>query len=56
MIFKNKVILVTGGAGFIGSHIVDRCLAEGAEKVVSFDNLIGGSEKNFAHFMLAMPM
>jgi len=47
--FENKVILVTGGAGFIGSHIVDRCLKEGAEKVISFDNLIGGKAKNHAH-------
>ena len=47
--FENKVILVTGGAGFIGSHIVDRCLKEGAEKVISFDNLIGGKLGNHAH-------
>lgn len=47
--FKNKVVLVTGGAGFIGSHIVDRCLAENAEKVISFDNLVGGNVKNHSH-------
>jgi UDP-glucose 4-epimerase len=49
MTFNNKVILVTGGAGFIGSHIVDRCLEEGAEKVISFDNLSGGKEENHSH-------
>lgn len=35
-------ILVTGGAGFIGSHVVDRCLAEGHEVAV-LDNLRSGS-------------
>lgn len=49
MILKNKIVLVTGGAGFIGSHLVDRCLAEGAEKVISFDNLIGGKAVDHAH-------
>lgn len=48
-LLNNKIVLVTGGAGFIGSHIVDRCLAEGAEKVISFDNLIGGKLENHSH-------
>jgi len=47
--FKNKVVLVTGGAGFIGSHIVDRCLELNAEKVISFDNLVGVTKDNHAH-------
>jgi UDP-glucose 4-epimerase len=37
-------VLVTGGAGFIGSHIVDRCLAEGHEVVV-VDDLSSGQER-----------
>lgn len=40
-----KVSLVTGGAGFIGSHLCDALLAAG-HKVVAVDNLITGSEKN----------
>ena len=40
MLAKNK-ILVTGGAGFIGSHLVD-CLIEKGSKVTVFDNLSSG--------------
>lgn len=43
---KNSHILVVGGAGFIGSHLVDRLLAEGAREIVVIDNLFTGSEKN----------
>lgn len=39
-------ILVTGGAGFIGSHLVDRLLAEGAREVVVIDSLFLGDEAN----------
>ncbi len=41
-------IVITGGAGFVGSHLCDRCLAEGHE-VVAVDNLITGSPDNIAH-------
>ncbi|HWR98614.1 MAG TPA: UDP-glucuronic acid decarboxylase family protein [Candidatus Methanoperedens sp.] len=41
-------ILITGGAGFIGSHLCDRFLAEGDE-VVCLDNLLTGSVENIAH-------
>lgn len=41
-----KVILVTGGAGFIGSHLVDKLLQQGAAEVVVIDNLFLGSEDN----------
>lgn len=39
-------ILVTGGAGFIGSHLVDRLISDGAKQVIIVDNLFVGSEDN----------
>ena len=41
-------IVITGGAGFLGSHLTDRCLAEGHEVVV-VDNLVTGNSENLAH-------
>ena len=41
-------ILVTGGAGFLGSHLCDRLLADGHD-VIAMDNLITGSVDNIAH-------
>ena len=41
-------VLVTGGAGFIGSHLCDALLARGAE-VVCMDNLLTGTVENIAH-------
>ncbi|MNX53809.1 dTDP-4-oxo-6-deoxy-D-allose reductase [compost metagenome] len=43
-----KRVLVAGGAGFIGSHLVDRLLAEGYQ-VIAVDNLITGSLANIVH-------
>ena len=43
-----QTVLVTGGAGFIGSHLVDRLLRDGAKQVVIVDNLFLGSEMNIA--------
>jgi dTDP-glucose 4,6-dehydratase len=41
-------ILITGGAGFIGSHLCDRLLADG-HRVIAMDNLSTGSADNIAH-------
>jgi len=41
-------VLITGAAGFLGSHLTDRFLAEGHE-VVGMDNLITGARENIAH-------
>jgi len=45
-----KRILVTGGAGFIGSHLCTRLLNEGNE-VISLDNYFTGSKKNIVHLL-----
>lgn len=45
-----KKILVTGGAGFIGSHLCERLLGEGNE-VICLDNYFTGSKKNIAHLL-----
>src|SRR5262245_20200793 len=41
-------VLVTGGAGFLGSHVCDRLLTEGHE-VIAMDNLLTGNMHNLAH-------
>jgi dTDP-glucose 4,6-dehydratase len=41
-------VIVTGGAGFLGSHLCERLLAEGHE-VVAMDNLLTGNLRNIAH-------
>ena len=43
-------VLVTGGAGFLGSHLCDRLLAEGHD-VIAMDNLITGNTRNIAHLI-----
>ena len=43
-------ILVTGGAGFLGSHLCERLLKDGNE-VVCIDNLFTGSKGNVAHLL-----
>ena len=45
-----KTILITGGAGFIGSHLCDRLVGRG-EIVICLDNLLTGSQKNIAHLL-----
>lgn len=45
---SRKRILVTGGAGFVGSHLIDRLLGQGHE-VLCVDNLFTGSKRNIAH-------
>ena len=48
--YHNKRILVTGGAGFIGSHLCERLLNEGNE-VLCLDNFFTGTQDNIRHLM-----
>jgi len=45
---SRKRILVTGGAGFLGSHLIDRLLEQGHE-VICADNLFTGTKRNIEH-------
>jgi UDP-glucuronate decarboxylase len=45
---SRKRILVTGGAGFLGSHLIDRLLAQGHE-VICVDNLFSSTKRNIDH-------
>lgn len=47
---ESKRVLVTGGAGFLGSHLIDRLIESGNE-VVCVDNLFTGSKSNVAHLV-----
>jgi len=48
--FEQKRILVTGGAGFLGSHLCERLLADG-HALLCVDNLFTGSRRNIAHLL-----
>jgi len=47
---KRLKILITGGAGFVGSHLVDKLMMEGHE-VIALDNFFTGSKKNVEHWL-----
>jgi len=49
MSLKNRIALVTGGAGFIGSNLVDALLNQNIEKIIIFDNFSTGFDYNIAH-------
>lgn len=48
-IFEKKNVLITGGAGFIGSHLCEALLKEA--KVICLDNLVSGSLRNIDHLL-----
>ena len=47
---KRKIAVVTGGAGFIGSHMVDLLLSQ-KFKVNVVDNLVGGHRENYKYHL-----
>ena len=48
---KNNVFFVSGGAGFIGSYVVEELLNLGAKKIIILDNFIRGSRANMSNFI-----
>ncbi len=46
---RTERVVVTGGAGFVGSHLVDRLLADSRAEIVVLDNLTRGRPANLAH-------
>ncbi|MDH5660225.1 MAG: GDP-mannose 4,6-dehydratase, partial [Gammaproteobacteria bacterium] len=48
--YHRKRILITGGAGFLGSHLCERLLNEGNE-IICLDNFFTGTKENVAHLM-----
>ncbi len=47
---ERKKILITGGAGFVGSHLVDKLMQKGHEVIV-LDNFFTGQKKNVEHWL-----
>lgn len=47
---RQKIAVVTGGAGFLGSHLCDKLISEGM-KVICIDNLITGNPENISHLI-----
>jgi len=52
---RDRAVLVTGGAGFIGSHLVDRLVEESPRELVVVDNFFLGNEANLAAARAAYP-
>lgn len=55
MLLRGKSVLVTGGAGFIGSHLVDRLIAEDPARLTVVDSFFLGSELNLREARAARP-
>lgn len=50
MQIENKKIMVIGGAGFVGSYIIEQLLAENPSEIVVYDNFVRGTRSNLARF------
>lgn len=51
MSIQGTTVLVTGGAGFVGSHIADLLIKERPKEIILLDNLIRGSRLNISHLL-----
>ncbi|NQU77294.1 SDR family NAD(P)-dependent oxidoreductase [Candidatus Falkowbacteria bacterium] len=51
MTFSNKVILITGGAGFIGSNMADVLIKQDVKKIIVLDNFCASKKENIAHLL-----
>ena len=55
-ILEGATVLVTGGAGLIGSHIVDRLIGEGAGEIRVLDNMVRGRRANLRQAQARRPI
>src|SRR5213080_2937590 len=53
---EGATVLVTGGAGLIGSHIVDRLVDEGAGEIRVLDNMVRGRKENLNEALARRPI
>src|SRR3954447_22353940 len=53
---RGSTVLVTGGAGLIGSHVIDRLIDEGAGEIRVLDNLVRGRRENLAPALARRPL
>src|SRR5262245_29159615 len=53
---KNSRILITGGAGLVGSHIVDQLLDKDVAEIVVLDNFVRGRRENLASALSRKPV
>jgi UDP-glucose 4-epimerase len=53
---KGKRVLVTGGAGFVGSHVIDLLVHEGCREIVALDNMVRGRPENLEQALARGPV
>src|SRR5579872_5196978 len=53
---KNKRVLITGGAGLIGSHIADQLSERGVREIIVLDNLVRGRRESLAYASSRCPV